>query len=421
MPSLQAITVDDLDSMGGPGIPWDGIAALLSPPQLREFDLRITPNRGTPVPRDTLFSIAPLTRLSFSIWDYRDHPRAQIGDVSLMEYVVSVVAPSLEYLSLPLDVAPIAEMAVLSWPRLRTLELKGDFVTDPVPAIIDVLSRMPQLRHLTMLRSQRSGSPRPVLWSSACTKVFPCPELETLCLSHLDPKDELYSHLPSTLRQLSLRCWPRHYLHQHGHDRKAMTRLEWQSQICTASEIYFALRRCSLYSSALESLEIEYEEDKHEDLLLYSISELFPHLKTLVIYRYRRQDSPSIKAVAITRALFRLRALRVLRIHPDLAEAPHPLADFMLDSPPFIFPAFEETLCEFANTLAKGLGPELRFVCLLFRERWTNLWIPFRIIRNPGGSVSEIRRETDLDAVGGYTPNTEEQVPLPGEMDLFEF
>ena len=296
MPSLQAITVDDADSMGGPGVPWDGITALLSPPQLREFNLRITPNRGTPIPRDANFAIAPLTRLCFSIWDYRDHPRAQIGETSLMQYVVSVVAPSLAHLSIPLDVAPIAEMAALSWPRLRTLELKGDLDIEPFLAIIDVLSRMPQLRHLTILRAQRRGSPRPVLWSSACTKAFPCPQLETLCLSHLDPQTELYSHLPSTLRQLSLRCWPRHYLHQHVHDRKAMTRLEWQSQICTASEVHLALRRCSLH--ALESLEVEYEEDDHEGLLLCSISELFPHLNTLTIYRYRRPVSPSIKAVS---------------------------------------------------------------------------------------------------------------------------
>ncbi|KAJ8496393.1 hypothetical protein ONZ51_g1164 [Trametes cubensis] len=425
MPHLQTIVVDEANSMGGPGIPWDGLAALLSPPQLREFDLRITPNRGTPKPPDITFTIAPLTKLSFSIWDYRDHPRARIGETSLMKYAINAAAPSLEHLSIPLDVSPLAEMAVSCWPRLQVLELKGDRGTEPFLAIIDVLSRMPHLRHLTILRAQRDDSPAHVLWSNACTKRFPCPQLETMCLSHLDPADELFSHLPPTLRQLSLRCWPRHYLHQHRHDRRAMTRLEWQSQIRTASEVYFALRRCS--NVALESLEIEYEEDDHESVLLRNISEMFPHLRVLTIYRYRRPDSPSVKADDIAQALSQLRTLRILRLHADLAEAPHPLADFMLGSPPLIFPEHEEALRDFVHVLAKGLSSEIRFISVLLRERWTNLWLPFRITRNLEGSISEISRDTDLVSVGGYSlyddpsPKTVEQMPLPDELDLFEF
>ena len=90
-----------------------------------------------------------------------------------------------------------------------------------------------------------------------------------------------------------------------------------------------------------------------------------------------------------------------MRIHLDLAEAPHPLADFMLGTPPFVFPEYEQTLCDIAHVLAAGLGSNVRLICLLLRERWSNDWIPFRITRDLARSVSEIKRETDLVTVGG--------------------
>ncbi|KAI0327873.1 hypothetical protein GY45DRAFT_1307885 [Cubamyces sp. BRFM 1775] len=425
MPSLQTITVDEAAHMGGPGIPWDGIAALLSPPQVREFNLKLTLHEGTPTPLDDTFTIAPLTKFSFSIWDYVEHPRAITEEISLTEHVLKAVALSLEYLSIPLDVAPFAVMVASCWSHLRVLQLKGDLDHDPVPGIIDVLSCMPHLRHLTILRARRDDTPRPILWPDARTNGFPCPHLATLCLSHLDPTDAFYTHLPPTLRQLSLRCWPHHYLHQHRHDLKAMARLGWQSQLCTAADLRSVLRRCSFDS--LEDLEIEYEEDEHEERLLRSIPELFPHLTYLTIYRYRKAGSSSVRVADIAQALSPLRMLRMLRIHLDLAEAPHPLADYMLDSPPFIFDTYEQALCEIAHTLAVGLGPNLQLICLFLRKRWSNLWIPFRVTRDLARSVSEIKRETDLIAVGGHalyddmSPNTVEQVPLPEELDLFEF
>ncbi|KAI0660041.1 hypothetical protein C8Q70DRAFT_977708 [Cubamyces menziesii] len=399
MPSLKSITVDDAAPATSPGIPWDGIVALLSPPQLREFDLKLTPFRGTPIPLYDAFTIAPLTKFSFSIWDYRFHPRVQVEEMSLAEYVLRAVASSLKHLSIPLDAAPFATMAASCWSHLLELELKGDLKQDPVPGIIDVLTCMPHLRHLTILRARRSNTPRHALWSNARINDFPCPHLVTLCLSHLDPTDAFYSHLPPTLRQLSLRCWPRHYLHQHRHDLKAMARLEWQSQLCTATDLLFVLRRCRFDS--LEDLEIEYEEDDAEEHLLRSIPERFPHLTYLTIYRYRRTGSPSVKAADVARALSRLQTLRVLRIHLDLAEAPHPLADYMLESPPLLFPKYEEALGDIAHVLASGLGPSLRLICLLLRRRWSNDWVPFRITRDLTGSVSEVKKETDLVAVGG--------------------
>ncbi|KAJ8496395.1 hypothetical protein ONZ51_g1162 [Trametes cubensis] len=424
MPSLRTITADDSAPTGGPGIPWDGIATLLSPHQLREFDLRLTPNRDASIPLD--FAIAPLTTFSLSLWDHDNHSSAQAGVASLVKYIINVVAPSLEHISIPLDVALLAEMAASSWPHLRKLELKGDLDTNFVPAIIDVLSQMPHLRHLTILRAQRNDSPRHALWSNAYyTKGFPCPQLETLCLSHMDPADEFYRHLPPTLKQLSLRCWPRHYLHQRGYDQRALTRPEWQSQLCTASEIRGVLHQCGL--DTLESLEIEYAEDDREGLLLRSIPVLFPRLRTLTICRYRRPGSPSINAADIAQALCRLHTLRVLRLHADLVDAPHPEADFMLGSSHLTFSIYEETLREFARDLARNLGPDLRYICLLFRRRWANLWLPFRITRDLEGSISEVRRDVDLISVSGYSlwddasPSIDTQVPLPDELDLFEF
>ncbi|KAH9896072.1 hypothetical protein C8Q73DRAFT_690723 [Cubamyces lactineus] len=301
MPHLQTITVDDAAPAVFPGIPWDGIAALLSLPQLREFDLKIAPHEGTPLPLDDTFPIAPLTKFSFSIWDYQYHPRAQVEEMFLVEHILRAITPSLQQLSIPLDVAPFAAMVASCWSHLRELELKGDLNYDPVPGIIDVLLCMPHLRHLTILRALRKGAPRHALWSNARTNGFPWPRLETLRLSHLDPADAFYSHISSTLKQLSLRCWPHHFLFQHQHDLNAMARLEWQSQLCTATDIRSVLRRCSFDS--LGDLEIEYEEDEHEGHLLRSIPELFPRLTHLTIYRYRSAGSPSVQAADIAQAL----------------------------------------------------------------------------------------------------------------------
>ncbi|CDO75742.1 hypothetical protein BN946_scf184921.g18 [Trametes cinnabarina] len=377
-----------------------------------------------------------LTSLSLTIPDYKYRFRHDTARITLLRALLPALSSSLEQLVVSLDVAPLRDMAALPWPRLRSLTLRGADppVEDEMPLFIThLLAAMPGLRSFSLLQAQAWNSDHHVMWPTGQSGDFPCAQLERLEISYPNPADEVYSRLPDTLRQLSLRCWPRHYLRQHRYERKTLKRrLKWRSPILKSSELLTILRRCR--SDLLEVLEIEYREDSEDARLLRSLSELFPALHTLTVFRYRCEPTNTdVPVESIAQALSTLRHLRILRIHLDFPNAPHPLSPFRTYPWHAEFDAFDDFLHEPARTLATRLNSSVQYVCLLRRQYWRSEWLPFRIVRDTRGGgrasdVKEIRLDDGLVSIGDIImeddppPYTKDQIPPgPDFIDDFEF
>ncbi|KAI8976426.1 hypothetical protein BD414DRAFT_446604 [Trametes punicea] len=425
MPRLETII---LRSLWSNGMPWDAIATLLSTPRLRHFSLKINPSRQSPFPGDSaIFTAAPLESFEYTVDDYRYQPRVYIGETSLLNFVLPRISSSLKCLRIPLDVAPLSALASSHWPALQELSLRGDHPGNGIPVVpmSAVISNMPNLKSLSLLRAQRDNSHRQVLWPHTSTDIFPCKSLQSLTISYPDPSDRLFLELPCTLRQLSVRCWPRHYIHQHRHERKTMDRLGWRSPILTSSEVLVILERAR--SAWIEELEIEYQEDDDDPQLLRRLPILFPGLLSLTVCRYRRAMATEVPIDDIARSLSRNLRLDTLWLHLDLPNSPHPLSDFMSPAERGAFDAHEQLLCETAGIFASRSPASLRYVGMLLRERWSNTWLPFRVIRDRTQGLhlqldhlmTRLRSRPSMDDGGG--PRTNDQLPNPENLCVFEF
>ena len=109
-------------------------------------------------------------------------------------------------------VRPMTTLPVLHWHRLRQLVLQGEtYMWDALPApLVLLLSTMPGLHALSLKTDLIQNILPLVVWPPGYIHDFPWPELEHLSVSYPDPNDEVYDHLPPTLRSLSLRCGPQY-------------------------------------------------------------------------------------------------------------------------------------------------------------------------------------------------------------------
>ncbi|KAI0327876.1 hypothetical protein GY45DRAFT_1078847 [Cubamyces sp. BRFM 1775] len=408
-------------------IPADISHTLLSIPTLSSFILQTWENSPHPL---LAIDAHPFTT-TFTSFEYRVPELARSksvlnGEWSVLEFVTTQMSSSLVRLTLPVGVISFSAISRTCWPNLRELNLEGDCELGhgQTVDIGAVLSGMPFLRSLRVSLPQGSKSHRVVMQRARQVASFPCQDLEDLTVSFPDPDDVVYSQLPPTLRRLALRCTPRHYNHRYRFEQKTLMQLGLRSPILTAFELLSVLRRCR--SELLQELELEYEEDERDEELLTNISTYFPALRILTLYRYRRRDSEvDLSAVELAQALSPLRSLRMLRLHLDHSNAPHPLSAYMPDVPPGAWCRHAELLTKTAYTLAARLA-SLEFVCMLSRKRWSNRWLPYRVLRSQGMDTA-VELDELIPAIGHLSmldengPRTRAQYPALEELDYYEF
>ncbi|KAI9059322.1 hypothetical protein FKP32DRAFT_1580076 [Trametes sanguinea] len=348
----------------------------------------MTPERYHPYPTDSNpFSVAPLESFEFDYDGMRFNSTPFVGEQSLLNFVIPQLSNSLESLRLPLDSAPLAKLASSYWPRLQKLYLWGDRHAgqDQHVPMIAVFSAMPNLRSLTFLSTQKSETRRELIWPEGAPWTYSCAHLEHLQISFPDPNDRIFSHLPPSLRKLSLRCWPRHYLHHHAHERKVMDQNGWRSPIPTSSEMLRVLKRRP--SRCLTELEIEYIEDDGDEQLLRAISALFPNLEALTLVRYRRRGETHVPVDRMAQDLSTAARLRILRVHLDFSSDFHPYAAFMRRASAEDLTTFAKVRHDAAELFANHLPSSLQCVCVLTRIRCLNTWRPFLVVRDGSGRV----------------------------------
>ncbi|KAM5544834.1 hypothetical protein V8D89_001732 [Ganoderma adspersum] len=265
------------------GIAWDSIAAILSTPQIRCFNLMTFLLSPREAPSETWTdTLAPITTFRYDqpvLWSFLcTYPTQQ----DTLAFILPRLHHSLESLLLPSEIAPVAVLSVTQWPQLHELSLSGEFHPDaeyPTP-LVSLFSGMSELRILNLAFALPSGVTRKqlVLWPEGYESLeLPWPDLESLTLSFPDPDDCIFVHLPPSLRCLSLRCIPHHCLHLWEGDKY----FYYGSPILYSSEMLEILTKIS--TLLLDHLQLEYLADDGDNDLLRCISDRFPNVRSLEI------------------------------------------------------------------------------------------------------------------------------------------
>lgn len=279
------------------GIPWPVVEAVLTVPHLREFSCNghaFAP-RSTPL-RDpqALDSLAALTSFRYTRPDFRTIPRTYESEVAALGLVLRQIHRSLEFLELPTESTPLSDIFDLSWPCLRELRFRGELDLAAISSMppISALAHMSALRTLDSRISSPEGTSQ-TIWPAGYQAEWPWPHLQHLTVSFPSVDDQIYQHLPDTLRSLNLQYYP--HLSTDLWQRETEADRMWRFPPSTSSDILRILRACA--TPYLDRLELEYHEDESEENLLQHIAATYPLLTFLKIRRYRAPGAPAVDVV----------------------------------------------------------------------------------------------------------------------------
>ncbi|KAL7279461.1 hypothetical protein ACG7TL_007304 [Trametes sanguinea] len=340
IPNLTGLIYTDKKEYG---IPWRILQILLSIPQLRSFDLfgRLSVSDDAalkPTP-----NLPPITSFRYVPQDERKGRRSSPSEKRILGVLLAKLAPTLQVLHLP---------------------------------------------------CQR---PLGAIWPPGCTDtVMPWPELESLTLSWIDPQEQLFGHLPATLRELRLRVWPRHY---YLYLRPTWTFSEggqpaapsWAFDLPSPSSLMRAIQECQV--STLECLGLEYEVDENNIPMLCSIAQSFPRLRSLQLYPYRsEEDFSAVPSENMSKALSPLQDLQTLRLFLDFFHLKE--SDHMLSKVPDVAAFVDNLSFSALRHFARRLTPSLRSIHILLVSDETYTWEKFGIARDAAGNTTVYRRDT---------------------------
>ena len=307
MPSLRKISLALSTPEALHGVRWRTLKAILSLPQLEEFSLRwmlfspVLPDDASSTFGSDALEIPNPTHIK--PFRYDASPSRVLGwhpvppdsqpfhaEEEMLRLVLSKLHESVEILSLPAHAAPIQSMAQWRWPCLREFTLTGERWMEPRTPLVSLFANTPCLRkaafELTLVHGQLAEAPP--LWPRGHRgAAFPWPDLTHLSLSHPRMEDEVFVHLPATLRSLSLCCCP-HKSEKAFLDMYHIMR-QYEYPVLDSSGMLEILRRCR--TPRLAHLALEYDADEREWDLLAHLAIAFPLLETLQVHRYRKADA----------------------------------------------------------------------------------------------------------------------------------
>ncbi len=289
------------------GISWNSMRKILSLPHLRHLyidGLYLCPKLFV---SDNLndSTVTPLTTFHYTMPHYRQ-PWSFPSELATLDFLICKLHTSLERLVLPVESAPIQTISSLHWPLLREFTLRGERWSDPATPLVSLFSSMPLLRSLSSELSETEHVNETAIWPRGfpATFPFPWPDLACLRVSHPGATDEIYTHLPPSLRTLALRSWPHECIRLHEQSQVHLTpsRLEgwncrlWKYPLSTPRNLAQILQKCDV--PLLRSLELEYRANVEESQLLRLLGEKFRHLTTLEIHRFRSEGSKDVPVVS---------------------------------------------------------------------------------------------------------------------------
>ncbi|TFK94548.1 hypothetical protein K466DRAFT_657735 [Polyporus arcularius HHB13444] len=380
MPHLSTVIVCPVESHAfGHGLSWETLCSLLSLPQLNRLVLDWHVHMCPRPPDATSLQRQPSTPLSCleyllpSIRSQYSRP----SEIEAVDRLLRLLHLSLETLSLPTEPASMDTIALLDWPHLRELKLRGLHWTSPHLPIVSLFANMPNLRVLSLELMEQEGASATALWPQGFPASYPWPYLESLSISHPDPDDKIYAHLPPTLQTLMLRSWPHQCIRrwQELNHEPDMLSAPHRSP-ASPSSLLRILRSC--YTPHLRKLGVEYCSDGNEGPLLSHIASNFPRLTSLELQRYRLDGDDDIPVLNIARPLASLSELRILRMHLDFPEMPGPMLDrysgvsyfWSLNNPENLEQRLQAASVTFAQVLKPSLQQVWHFVYKYFQLHW---------------------------------------------------
>lgn len=290
-------------SMPG-GVPWPTLMKFLQFPTITSISIdadSMWMGVPPPPPSALLPTHCRLAQFSYTPKQWRAVENDMVGNDLQVTYalescfllaLVLNMSGTAESLSLPIETAPLLQMAAVEWPRLHTLSLTGQYMDPEQPRILRTLlrSRAPSLRTLSVRVAQRDGTSRARLLTEPLESGF---HVRSLTISYPDPADAVFASLTDELTSLSLRDSPRYYLHKEYGQRTTHT----TAPLLSSSECLTILKRLS--TPYLSTLELVYCADGAEDELLRYLSRAFPLLSELELHRYRASEGDDIPYASI--------------------------------------------------------------------------------------------------------------------------
>ncbi|KAI0308739.1 hypothetical protein OF83DRAFT_181057 [Amylostereum chailletii] len=277
-------------------------------------------------------------------------------------------------------------MASVRWPRLRELCFDGMYLDkDDVRAIRSLISNLPDLQVLGLKLARAVDAEEPILVKRSNSTSVTLRYLEKFTIAFPSPADGIFDLLPSKLRHLSLRDWPRYYFM--GDPASSPTDLAMP--ILSASECLAILRRC--HCPHLRSLEVVYRAGDEEDALLGYIVSSFPSLTMFELHRYRASADEEVPMEHIVQILAGLNSLCSLRLNLDLPT--HQLHPYIW-TPFFLVDPVKNDMIYRAKQCAGIIGPSLKEVSFILRLHVKNEWRVWGLQRSKEGVVGAVKENT---------------------------
>ena len=317
MTSLRRISLAASTSSSLHGVRWSTLKSILSLPQLEEFlllGLLFSPVlAGDTSPEELeIPNLEHIKSFRYDAPPFRVEGWGTVGpsaqpfriEETMLRRVLENLHGTVERLTLPAQAAPIQAMAQWDWPRLTELTLRGEWWAEPEPRtpLVSLFARMPRLRKLELELALVQAAEAPSLWPRGPRALapsrlrFPWTDLTHLSLTHPRADDEVFAHLPPTLRALSLCCFPHkseeHFLDMGLGSGGGVLR-QYEYPVLDASAMLGILKRCR--TPRLVCLVLEYDADEREDELLWYVGEAFPQVESLEVHRYWKVDMTVVR------------------------------------------------------------------------------------------------------------------------------
>ncbi|KAH9848640.1 hypothetical protein C2E23DRAFT_785610 [Lenzites betulinus] len=333
-PEVHAVVFDSVPG----GVPWNVLMRFLQHPGLTSLTFEQDATwMCVPPPRP--FDLTPagccLTTFSYtpSIWrglesNAREENIRHALDVeaSYLLAIVPRLSNTAEPLALPVQTAPLQEMAATDWPRLRTFSLTGQYgKSTKYGSIPSLLARMPNIRSLSVQVAPSRGCSRPCIADSTFAGGS---RIESLTISYPNPADPIFSSLTERLTSLSL-CDSLRFYFYNRYSMDKVTNLV--APILGASECLTILKRVS--APRLVRLELVYCTDDAEDDLLRYLALAFPILQELELHRYRPSQHDEVPYLHLATMLTAIPYLRGIYLNLDVYDPANP-APWDLPWPP---------------------------------------------------------------------------------------
>ncbi|TFK78091.1 hypothetical protein K466DRAFT_534606, partial [Polyporus arcularius HHB13444] len=204
--------------------PWEVLKCCLSHPSITSIVIHYAhvfavhePPSGEEIAGIPL----PLSTFSYVLTAWREHrlhyqgaPRTDhfAREAKWLAALVPNLAGTVKHLDLPMETIPLRHMSELSWPELRTLSIRGRYLSEAqVDSLPSFLSTLPQLQKLSVLISRRKPLSRPPVLGRIASPSAVLSGLRALTVAYPDPEDDIFSVDTTRLSHLSLCDWPRYY------------------------------------------------------------------------------------------------------------------------------------------------------------------------------------------------------------------